>query len=105
MADKPIPGLEAISQAMDNDPISIKEANAWLAARVRAGRPRPSRQEGPPPAFPNGLHGSGMSLRDWFAGQVAAGLVPDRNTLGYGLLAGIAYELADALLAAREGKP
>jgi hypothetical protein len=61
------------------------------------------------PAFPVdspalGTFQAGMTLRDWFAGQVAAGLAPDRNTLGYGLLAGIAYELADALLAAREGK-
>ena len=40
-----------------------------------------------------------MSLRDWFAGQVLVGLVdswgPERGS-------GIAYEYADAMLAARE---
>ena len=45
-------------------------------------------------------HQAGMSLRDWFAGQVLVGLVdmwgPERGS-------GIAYEYADAMLAARKG--
>jgi hypothetical protein len=55
-------------------------------------------------AFPNGLHGSGMTLRDWFAGQALAGLAAklgrevDEPELIY------CYDLADALLAAREGR-
>jgi hypothetical protein len=48
----------------------------------------------------------GMSLRDWFAGQALAGmcggepgahLIPDAAAFG-------AYEYADAMLRAREGK-
>ena len=46
---------------------------------------------------------SGMSLRDWFAGQALAGLAADGLT--YEGMAKDAYELADAMLAAREPKP
>lgn len=42
----------------------------------------------------------GMSLRDWFAGQALAGMVPD--TAQNKALA--AYAIADAMLAAREAK-
>jgi len=62
------------------------------------------------PAFPvasdiyNGSGLCGMSLRDWFAGQALAGMLssehrPDGNKLK----ADWAYELADAMLRAREG--
>lgn len=62
------------------------------------------------PAFPIadiGLHGShGMSLRDAFAGQIAAGMASFSGTSGvsYGPhdIAGRAYEVADAMLAARQ---
>lgn len=50
------------------------------------------------PAFPAEavLHNKGMTLRDWFAGQALAGMVPDtaRNK------AEAAYIIADAMLAA-----
>lgn len=67
------------------------------------------------PAFPRpessdqfgNLHfgAHGMSLRDWFAGQALAGLAGISD--GYDdhkgqSVAGIAYRLADAMLAARE---
>lgn len=49
----------------------------------------------------------GMSLRDFFAGQVAAGMAAFSGTAGvsYGPhdIAGRAYEVADAMLAARKG--
>lgn len=50
----------------------------------------------------------GMSLRDWFAGQIAAGMAAHSGTAGisYGPreIAGRSYEVADALLAAREAR-
>ena len=74
------------------------------------------------PAFPHdkyqrredGQWGSyasgGMSLRDWFAGQVMVGILPHPKTLlsygenittGDNMLAQNAYRIADAMLAAR----
>ena len=61
------------------------------------------------PAFPAVLGpvtepGSGMSLRDWFAGQVIQGVLRPASTafrLDWHELAGWAYGLADALLAER----
>lgn len=57
------------------------------------------------PAFPtpeSGQPGSyqnyGMSLRDWFAGQIAAALCIERDSAS---IADRAYELADAMLAER----
>lgn len=48
---------------------------------------------------------AGMSLRDWFAGMVASGMAAHSGTSGisYGPhdIAGRSYEVADALLAAR----
>ena len=48
---------------------------------------------------------SGMSLRDWFAGQIASGMAAYSGTSGisYGPheIAGRSYEVADAMLAAR----
>lgn len=55
----------------------------------------------------------GMSLRDWFAGQALAGLLshgphPDLKNMGSDRLskhiAGAAYQIADAMLAAREAQ-
>ncbi len=55
---------------------------------------------------------TGMSLRDWFAGQALAGLLTDPTTTGTVIRtvcevqAEVAYAMADAMLAARgrEGK-
>jgi len=48
----------------------------------------------------------GMSLRDWFAGQIAAGMAAHSGTAGvsYGPhdIAGRAYQVADAMIKARE---
>jgi hypothetical protein len=63
------------------------------------------------PAFPT--HWSdqiaGMDLRDWFAGQIAAGMAAFSGTAGvsYGPaeIAGRSYELADAMLRARRPNP
>lgn len=67
------------------------------------------------PAFPNweigpdgpeGADGTlpvpGMSLRDWFAGQAMVGLMSDPNMQTF--FASKAYEIADAMLKAREGE-
>jgi len=66
------------------------------------------------PAFPvfDELHGEivgGMSLRDWFAGQIAAAMIPtikgghERHE-AWSVIAEWSYELADAMLAERERK-
>lgn len=62
------------------------------------------------PAFPwDGFNRNiaGMSLRDYFAGQVATGLLRDLGFCPWGnetaeQLATMAYDLADAMLAERE---
>lgn len=49
---------------------------------------------------------AGMTLRDWFAGQIAAGIAAHSGTAGvsYGPhdIAGRSYQVADALLEARD---
>lgn len=72
------------------------------------------------PAFPivveggenSGLHSElfyGMSLRDWFAGQALIGILGARNgflvDVGTTNAPGWAYDVADAMLAARERQP
>ena len=73
------------------------------------------------PAFP--VHGipvdpdtylnrPGMALRDWFAGQIAAASITNATGLGgmseslrkkqFVMLSELSYEIADAMLAARE---
>jgi hypothetical protein len=44
---------------------------------------------------------SGMSQRDWFAGQALAGLAAHTGSTPRELVAQTAYELADAMLAER----
>jgi hypothetical protein len=59
------------------------------------------------PAFPfKGYAGEtyGMTLRDWFAGQALAGMLIGEWLSDKGV-ATLAYEYADAMLAAREVKP
>lgn len=62
------------------------------------------------PAFPRGEYSRGMSLRDWFAGQVLTGFFADRGLAYFSeddrtKLAATAYELADAMLAERDRQP
>jgi hypothetical protein len=62
--------------------------------------------------FPDGITMSqnqgGMTLRDYFAGQALAGMLINYTTQKFGVgeqtCAKGAYEFADAMLAAREGK-
>lgn len=57
------------------------------------------------PAFPNSPVTSGMSLRDWFAGQALAGLASMSMHPGDRRLAvEAAYQYADAMLAQRAVK-
>ena len=48
----------------------------------------------------------GMSLRDWFAGQAMAAFLgrEDEHIYGHGKVAELAYQQADAMLAARGAK-
>ncbi len=59
-----------------------------------------------PPAFPMGdpTHGGydGMTLRDYFAGQALAGLAHVDPWVGEIAKAQMAYEIADAMLTARQ---
>ena len=67
------------------------------------------------PAFPtvagHTIYSNGMSLRDWFAGQVLAGIMSgywannELSGLEADALADQAYRGADAMLAARRDKP
>lgn len=64
-------------------------------------------------AFPNSVQPDfqyaevGMTLRDFFAGQIACGMAAFSGTSGVsygpGDIAGRAYQVADAMIAAREG--
>jgi hypothetical protein len=59
------------------------------------------------PAFPTGRHNmnDGMTLRDYFAGQVLAGALQARIQRGDSHFNGVArdvWALADAMLAARD---
>jgi hypothetical protein len=62
----------------------------------------------PAPAYAANITDTGMSLRDYFAGQALAGMLINYTTQKFGVgeqtCAKGAYEFADAMLAAREGK-
>ena len=53
------------------------------------------------PAIPTGSN-YGMTLRDWFASQALIGMMAYNGTKGCGYMANVAYEYADAMLAARK---
>jgi hypothetical protein len=55
------------------------------------------------PAFPFAEYHPGMSLRDWFAGQAMAA-IGNACYERYSHMAQDAYEIADAMLAARKAK-
>jgi hypothetical protein len=63
-----------------------------------------------PPAFPLhnhgtqtlGLHFTGMTLRDYFAAKAMQGILADPTTPEIMDIANAAYEVADAMLKARE---
>jgi hypothetical protein len=56
-----------------------------------------------PAAFPdNGYYGKGMTLRDWFAGQALAHDYTGDEGTEPAKIALWAYQVADAMLAARE---
>jgi hypothetical protein len=66
------------------------------------------------PAYPVSIPGcgdngmSGMTLRDWFAGQAIVAVtdaLPHGANLSLSELASNSYAIADAMLAAREGEP
>ena len=59
------------------------------------------------PAFPtqNGTRNDpGMTLRDWFAGQALAGMLDRTYGIPVIIIAERSYQMADAMLAARDGK-
>jgi hypothetical protein len=59
-----------------------------------------------PPAFPDGLGKKGMTLRDYFAAKAMqdaiSGCAARGEVIMYSELAGLSYEVADAMLKARE---
>lgn len=52
------------------------------------------------PHYPAAQYEPGMTLRDYFAAKVAGSVLVDAES--YGQAAELAYELADAMLKARE---
>jgi len=73
---------------------------AWTGALLTAVDPGyHEHPEGP--MYPHDAQ-SGMSLRDWFAGQALSGLIVNPDTVSvYCPLSMRAYEIADAMLAER----
>lgn len=58
-----------------------------------------------PQAFPTSSYNPGMTLRDYFAGQVLAGAAAlPWGSADYENRARVAYAQADAMLAARKGE-
>ena len=55
-----------------------------------------------PLMYPDGSFNLGMTLRDWFAGQVIAG---DYESLSSDEIAEMAYDIADAMLRRRKEDP
>jgi hypothetical protein len=53
------------------------------------------------PAFPCDIE-TGMSLRDYFAAKAMQGILADSSTPEIMDIAGAAYEIADAMLKARQ---
>lgn len=53
----------------------------------------------------HGTNSRGMTLRDWFAGQALAGLRSGNAYASDELAAKLAYNDADAMIAARKGRP
>jgi hypothetical protein len=47
----------------------------------------------------------GMTLRDWFAGQVISSLINDNTVRGWEDFANIAYKAADAMIEKRGKEP
>ena len=60
-------------------------------------RPAPMR-----PAPTGGRTGDELTLRDWFAGAALKGILADGRVLGPKDTATLAYDYADAVMAARE---
>ena len=54
-----------------------------------------------PSCPPQVLKSTGMSLRDWFAGQALAGIASDMEGMVASSIADQAYIVADAMIAAR----
>lgn len=77
-----------------------------LAAAIRAEDSKPESIDDGGPAFPQGhldgphVNPSGMSLRDWFAGQVLIGYASDHRLHEH--FGHHAYKVADAMIAARK---
>ena len=59
-----------------------------------------------PPAFPTGTgvapYNPGMTLRDYFAAKAMQGMMVDVEQPRCNYIADIAYEMADAMMKARE---
>lgn len=76
-----------------------------MTDRIEDGGPAfPSTEEHPSYDIP--MHHFGMSLRDWFAGQVLASAAAlPLGTSDYEHRAKVAYGQADAMLEARASRP
>ena len=62
------------------------------------------------PAFPvvaqHEVWATGMTLRDWFAGQALISLIGNRHHAGsFKFMSELCYAVADEMLAAREAQP
>jgi hypothetical protein len=57
------------------------------------------------PAFPYGTAYAGMTLRDYFAAKAMQGMMHDVSQPVGEVIAEWAYQVADAMLKARDGQP
>jgi hypothetical protein len=76
-----------------------------MSWRDDGGQAFPSAERLAAQDFVETITSGGMSLRDWFAGQALAGLITRETSGAPDEWARVAFRLADAMLAARKGKP
>lgn len=64
--------------------------------------PQPCTEDGYAANTPYQIAGGGMSLRDYFAAKAMAAYLPGCGTASMSRVSQVAYEMADAMLAARD---
>ena len=75
-----------------------------MTQHINTGGPAFPSHEAAESDYRNRISGGGMSLRDWFAGKAMQGMLAASENYPTPELADYAYQVADAMLRAREVK-